>query len=137
MKTLVFAVVVFFMTAVSASAQCVNCKCAQVKNDSVATVVDTTVSVAPVVEMPDTTVTAGRTVFVEPATEKYESVVLIVKNAGFNDETCTFVYGGKYYVGKTLAYELAKCYKVGYKVVSTVADSTLGAVHYILERRIK
>lgn len=133
MKTLVFAVVVFFMTAVSVNAQCV---CNQVKNDSVATVVDTTVSVAPVVEIPEA-VSTGQTVFVEPATEKYESVVLIVKNAGFNDETCTFVYGGKYYVGKTLAYELAKCYKVGYKVVSTVADPTLGAVHYILERRIK
>lgn len=133
MKTLVFAVVVFFMTAVSVNAQCV---CNQVKNDSVATVVDTTVSVAPVVENP-TIVSTGQTVFVEPASEKYESVVLIVKNAGFNDETCTFVYGGKYYVGKTLAYELAKCYKVGYKVVSTVADPTLGAVHYILERRIK
>lgn len=132
MKTLVFAVVVFFMTAVSASAQCV---CNQVKNDSVATVVDTT-SIATVVENP-TTPSTGQTVFVEPATEKYESVVLIVKNAGFNDESCTFVYGGKYYVGKTLAYELAKCYKVGYKVVSTVADPTLGAVHYILERRIK
>lgn len=136
MKTLVFAVVVFFMTAVSASAQCVNCKCVQVKNDSVATVVDTTVSVAPVVETPEAAST-GRTVFVEPATEKYESVVLIVKNAGFNDETCTFVFEGKYYVGKTLAYELAKCYRVGYKVASTVADPSLGAVHYILERRIK
>lgn len=135
MKTLVFAVVVFFMTAVSASAQVCNCA-NQVKNDSVATVVDTTVSVAPVVEAPEAAST-GRTVFVEPATEKYESVVLIVKNAGFNDETCTFVYGGKYYVGKTLAYELAKCYKVGYKVAATVADPTLGAVHYILERRIK
>lgn len=132
MKTLVFAVVVFFMTAVSVNAQCV---CNQVKNDSVATVVDTT-SVVPVVAA-DTTATTGQTVFVEPATEKYESVVLIVKNAGFNDETCTFVYGGKYYVGKTLAYELAKCYKVGYKVAATVADPTLGAVHYILERRVK
>ena len=136
MKTLVFSVIFSLMTVLSASAQCVNCKCAQVKNDSVATVVDTTVSVAPVVEAPEAAST-GRTVFVEPATEKYESVVLIVKNAGFNDETCTFVFGGKYYVGKTLAYELAKCYKVGYKVLSTVADPTLGAVHYILERRIK
>lgn len=133
MKALVFAVVLF-MTAVSASAQVCNCA-NQVKNDSVATVVDTTVSVAPVVETPEAAST-GQTIFVEPV-EKYESVVLIVKNAGFNDETCTFVYGGKYYVGKTLAYELAKCYKVGYKVVSTVADPTLGVVHYILERRIK
>lgn len=132
MKTLVFAVVLF-MTAVSVNAQCV---CNQVKNDSVATVVDTTVSVAPVVETPEV-VSTGQTVFVEPAKEKYESIVLIVKNAGFNDENCTFVYDGKYYVGKTLAYELAKCYKVGYKVVSTVADPTLGAVHYILEKRVK
>ena len=109
MKTLVFSVIFSLMTVLSASAQCVNCNCAnQVKNDSVATVVDTTVSVAPVVEAPEAAST-GRTVFVEPATEKYESVVLIVKNAGFNDETCTFVFGGKYYVGKTLAYELAKC----------------------------
>lgn len=135
MKTLVFSVIFSLMTVLSASAQCVNCKCAQVKNDSVATVVDTT-SIAPVVETPEAAST-GRTVFVEPATEKYESVVLIVKNAGFNDETCTFVFEGKYYVGKTLAYELAKCYRVGYKVASTVADPSLGAVHYILERRIK
>lgn len=135
MKTLVFSVIFSLMTVLSASAQCVNCKCAQVKNDSVATVVDTT-SIATVVETPEAAST-GRTVFVEPATEKYESVVLIVKNAGFNDETCTFVFEGKYYVGKTLAYELAKCYRVGYKVASTVADPSLGAVHYILERRIK
>lgn len=133
MKTLVFSVIFSLMAVLSANAQC-NCA-NQVKNDSV--VVGTTVSVAPVVETPDTTVTTGRTVFVEPAKEKYESVVLIVKNAGFNDETCTFIYGGKYYVGKTLAYELAKCYKVGYKVVSTVADPSLQAVHYILERRVK
>ena len=53
MKTLVFSVIFSLMTVLSASAQCVNCKCAQVKNDSVATVVDTTVSVAPVVEAPE------------------------------------------------------------------------------------
>lgn len=133
MKTLVFSVIFSLMTVLSASAQSVNCKCAQVKNDSVATVVDT----ISVVSVPDTTVTKGKTIFVEPATEKYESVVLIVKNAGMSDETCTFIYEGKYYVGKTLAYELAKCYRVGYKVASTVADPSLQAVHYILERRVK
>lgn len=78
----------------------------------------------------------GKTVYLAPVEKKFETVVLIVKNAGFDDETCTFLYGGKYYIGENLAYEIAKCYKVGFRLVSTASDPTLGAVHYVLERPV-
>ena len=80
--------------------------------------------------------TKGKTVYLAPVSKKFETVVLIVKNAGFDDETCTFLYGGKYYIGENLAYEVAKCYKVGFRLVSTASDPTLGAVHYVLERPV-
>lgn len=78
----------------------------------------------------------GKTVYLAPVSKKFETVVLIVKNAGFDDETCTFLYGGKYYIGENLAYEIAKCYKVGFRLVATASDPTLGAVHYVLERPV-
>ncbi len=124
MKTLVFSVIISLVAVFSANAQSV-CTC--VANDSVT-------AVAPVIQQ-DTA--ARRTVYVEPANEKYDYVVLIVKNAGLSNETCTFVYEGKYYVGRTLAHELVNCSNVGYRVVSTVSDPASGAVHYILERRVK
>lgn len=129
MKNLVFAVLLFFTATATVSAQCA---CGnQVKNDSVAVVTPP----ATVVETPATP--AAQTVVIAPPKEKYESVVLIVKKAGATDEVCTFVYEGKYYIGKNLAYELAKCYRVGYHVAAVANDPTSQTVHYILERRVE
>lgn len=107
-------------------------------SQSVETGVETVKAAADSVAVDTTAVmpAKGKTVYLAPVSKKFETVVLIVKNAGFDDETCTFLYGGKYYIGENLAYEIAKCYKVGFRLVSTASDPTLGAVHYVLERPV-
>ena len=107
-------------------------------SQSVETGVETVKAAADSVAVDTTAVmpAKGKTVYLAPVSKKFETVVLIVKNAGFDDETCTFLYGGKYYIGENLAYEIAKCYKVGFRLVATASDPTLGAVHYVLERPV-
>lgn len=114
------------MTGFSQSVETVKVEAA-VDSVAVDTVVIDTTAVMP---------TQGKTVYLAPVEKKFETVVLIVKNAGFDDEKCTFLYGGKYYIGENLAYEIAKCYKVGFRLVATASDPSLGAVHYVLERPV-